>query len=240
MKLAGAAGSAASVAPKRAFTSASLSVSAWSVPSAASCWAPYAAWITRWSRSCSTTMVPMWPSGAGSTAKSAGVTGCEAQPAARAAATRAAASLPKESCLRTLRDGLVHLHDELGAAHAHDRRGRADLHRLGRLLDHLAGDGGEPPPGERPLELARVGRGVERVLVDREGARGADGDEAVVAEGDAGGAVGAGDDHVRGPHRRPDRRGDALRAALDRDRAVRDLHQPDVGRIGRQIGRAHV
>src|SRR5207237_9076471 len=66
------------------------------------------------------------------------------------------------------RGRLVDLDDEFGSAHAHDGRGRADLHRFGRLLHHLARDRGEPSPGERRLELARVRGRIETVLVDRE------------------------------------------------------------------------
>ena len=64
-----------------------------------------------------------------------------AQPAARIAASKTPAG--RTNLGLALPRGLVDLHHELGAAHAHDRRGSADLHRLGRLLDHLVGHRGE-------------------------------------------------------------------------------------------------
>src|SRR6185369_672794 len=85
-----------------------------------------------------TTILPMWPSAAGTTTKSAGVTGAlQAHPAARAARS-SNASLSNCSAL-----GLVDLDHEFRAAHTHDRRRSADLHRFGRLLDHLARHRGE-------------------------------------------------------------------------------------------------
>src|SRR5262245_17594816 len=112
-----------------------------------------------------TTMEPTWPSLPGPTTKSSGATGfggAEAQPATRKTRARAARAFNEPGSLPC---GLVvHLDDELGAAHAHHGRRGADLHRLGRLLDHLARHRGELALLERALELPGVGGGVERVL----------------------------------------------------------------------------
>src|SRR5947209_8237909 len=127
-----------------------------------------------------TTIAPMWPSGAGTTAKSSGLTGAgglEAHAAASSAAAARTGSLKGPARLL-----LVDLDEEFRAAHAHDRRRGADLHRLGRLLDHLARHRGKAALPEVALEFALVGGAVEAVLVDREHAVRADGDEAVVGE----------------------------------------------------------
>src|SRR5512146_294382 len=108
------------------------------------------------SPACSTAMAPTWPSGAGRTANSAGVTGCEAQPAASAAARTTARNLAK-AILGSGGGRLVDLDHELGAADAHDRRRRADFHGFRRLLHHLSGHRGEAPLAEGALELAGVG-----------------------------------------------------------------------------------
>src|SRR5258706_1195071 len=148
--------------------------------------APYAESRTFSVHQCFTTTAPIWPSAAGTTATSCGV----AQPARTAAAASAAKSFKAKSGLG------VDLHQEFGAAHAHDRRRRADLHRFGRLLHHLAGDRGEASLLEGALELARAGGRVEAVLVDREDAALADGNDADVGERDAGPSVGARHEHI--------------------------------------------
>src|SRR4051812_34654186 len=122
-------------------------------------------------------MVPMWPSAAGITAKSAGRGA--AQPARTAAAS--SGTRKRKAALVGVRS--VHLYHELGATHAHHGRGGADLHRLGRLLHHLAGDRGELALLEVALELARMGGGVEAIFVDREHGIRTDRHEAVVGEG---------------------------------------------------------
>src|SRR5258706_7731004 len=154
--------------------------------------APYARSMTRpVSPSGRTTMEPTWPSAPGITGKSSGATrplGALAQPPASAAAISSAARWAGNRSARC-GNGLVDLDDEFRSAHAHHRGGRADLHRLGRLLDHLAGDGREPPLLERAVGLARVRRRIELELVDREDRVRPDGHKSVVGEVDAGGTV---------------------------------------------------
>src|SRR6185503_10357040 len=113
-------------------------------------------------------MLPTCPPSPGITAKSSGATG-----ALGASAQPAASATPSATRKRSARSArcdteLVDLDDEFRSTHAHHRSGRADLHRFGSLLDHLAGDGGEPALLERGVERAHVGRRVELVLVDRE------------------------------------------------------------------------
>ena len=96
-------------------------------------------------------------SGPGMTTTSSGAhrraRGAPRNPRPRAARTTAARRIEcRASAAGGRRRGrLVDLHHELGAAHAHDGGGRADLHRLGRLLDHLAGDRRELALAQRRL-----------------------------------------------------------------------------------------
>src|SRR5258708_21363467 len=222
-------------------TSASLRLALTCVPSARMRSAPYAVFTTR-SRPTPrcTTIAPICPSGAGSTAKSSGAVAEHVQPAA-SAASRMARNL--KACLVARRvSRVVDLRRELGAAHAHDRRRGADLHRLRRLLHHFPGDGREAALLQVAFELAHVRRGVEAVLVDCEHAVRADRDEAVVGEGHARRAVGAGDDHIRGLHRRADRRRELLAPALDLHTALRNLDAAYISRHCRtryRQGRRH-
>src|SRR3954454_19282573 len=102
----------------------------------------------------------MCPSAAGTTAKRAGWMGAQAL-----AATAVNRIATRKRIRKLLLRRLVDLDHELRAAHAHDGGRRADLHRFGRLLDHLAGDRGKAALAQVAFELARVRRGVELVLV---------------------------------------------------------------------------
>src|SRR4051812_37100305 len=88
-----------------------------------------------------TTIVPTWPSGAGRTAKISGALSGARRTFASQTASRNTARKFKAGYLFFV----VDLDHEFRAAHAHDRRRRADLHRFGRLLHHLARDRREPP-----------------------------------------------------------------------------------------------
>src|SRR5687767_9294566 len=96
-----------------------------------------------------TTILPTCPSEPGTTTKSAGWIG--AHPHNAAATSRSAAAVRKGLFLGRF----VHLDDEFGSTHAHDGRRRADLHRLRRLLHHLAGHRGEAALAQVAFELAR-------------------------------------------------------------------------------------
>src|SRR5882672_7959897 len=100
----------------------------------------------------------------------------------------------------------VNFDDELGAAHAHDCCWRLNPHRFRRLLDDLAGD---------HRERALVGGTVEHEALDHQFAVGARRQQAVVLEGDAHRAIGAGLYDIERLDRGTDRRRKALAVAFD-------------------------
>ena len=106
----------------------------------------------------------------------------------------------------------------------------AHAHRLRRALHHPAGNHRERAALERGIELPVVGGAVEGVAIDRERAARAERKKAVVEEGDADGAVGAGDQDIGLPDPHAGRGREALPVALDVHRAAQVLDLPDVAR----------
>src|SRR6266850_7438234 len=115
----------------------------------------------------------------------------------------------------------VNFDDELGAANAHDCCWRFNPHRFRRLLDDLAGDHRERALLQRRIELALVGGTVEHEALDHQFAAGARRQQAVVLEGDAHRAIGAGLYDVARLDRGTDRSGKALAVAFDLHLALR-------------------